>query len=76
MATHADDLPSLEELEGNFDIIFLDADKGNYQLYLDRILDRRLLSPRGVVFVDNGKPSFLLDCRAIALDTVYGLNDH
>ena len=60
MVTHADNLPRLEELEGNFDLIFFDADKGNYQLYLDRILDRRLLSPRGVIFVDNGKQSFLI----------------
>ncbi|KAL2059190.1 hypothetical protein ABVK25_000482 [Lepraria finkii] len=44
---------TLEHAEGQFDLIFLDADKHNYQLYMNRILERRLLSPHGVVFVDN-----------------------
>lgn len=44
---------TLEKVEGEFDLIFLDADKHNYQLYMDLILSRRLLSRRGVVFVDN-----------------------
>lgn len=57
-ATYAiDNCSRLEELDGQFDIIFLDADKHNYQLYMDRLLDRRLLSPNGVIFVDNGKRS-------------------
>ncbi|KAK3171658.1 hypothetical protein OEA41_003742 [Lepraria neglecta] len=43
----------LEHVEGQFDLIFLDADKHNYQLYMNRILERRLLSPHGVVLVDN-----------------------
>ena len=46
---------SLEQVDGQFDIIFLDADKHNYQVYMDTILERRLLSPHGVVFVDNGR---------------------
>ena len=46
---------SLEQVDGQFDIIFLDADKHNYQLYMNAILERRLLSPHGVVFVDNGR---------------------
>ena len=46
---------SLEQVDGQFDIIFLDADKHNYQLYMNNILERRLLSPHGVVFVDNGR---------------------
>ena len=47
----------LEGLEGHFDIIFMDADKHNNSLYVNRILDQRLLSPHGVIFVDNGKQS-------------------
>ena len=53
--TRIDDGESrLEHVEGQFDLIFLDADKHNYQLYMNRILERRLLSPHGVVLVDNG----------------------
>ena len=44
----------LEQVEGHFDLIFLDADKHNYQIYIDRILERRLSSPQGIVLVDNG----------------------
>ena len=45
---------SLEQVEGEFDLIFLDADKHNYQVYLNLILGRKLLSPHGVILVDNG----------------------
>jgi len=45
----------LEKIEGEFDLIFLDADKTNYQGYMNLILERRLLSPKGIVLVDNGK---------------------
>ena len=45
---------SLEGLAGSFDIIFLDVDKINYGLYVEIILSKRLLSPRGVIFCDNG----------------------
>lgn len=42
-----------EQIHGQFDLVFLDADKHNYQVYLDAILSRRLLAPRGVILVDN-----------------------
>ena len=45
----------LSKVEGEFDLIFLDADKHNYLKYLDIILTRRLLSPHGIILVDNGK---------------------
>ncbi|KAL9034182.1 MAG: hypothetical protein Q9214_007162, partial [Letrouitia sp. 1 TL-2023] len=44
---------SLKNVGGEFDLIFLDADKHNYQTYLDLILTRRLLSPNGIIVVDN-----------------------
>lgn len=36
-----------------FDVIFIDADKAGYTDYLNTVLDRGLLSPQGVVCVDN-----------------------
>lgn len=44
----------LASLDGQFDIIFLDADKVNYTTYISIILDKKLLSARGVIFCDNG----------------------
>ncbi|KAK4696556.1 hypothetical protein P7C71_g1389, partial [Lecanoromycetidae sp. Uapishka_2] len=44
---------TLQKLEGEFDLIFLDADKQNNGLYLNIILERRLLSPKGIVLLDN-----------------------
>jgi len=46
-------LSSLRELQGEFDLIFLDADKTNYQAYVDMILERKLLSARGIILLDN-----------------------
>lgn len=36
-------------------MIFLDADKQNNEGYINTILERRLLSPNGIILVDNGK---------------------
>ncbi len=36
-----------------FDFVFLDADKGGYQSYLDLLLDSDLLAPGAVIAVDN-----------------------
>jgi caffeoyl-CoA O-methyltransferase len=44
-------LESLERLQGPFDFAFLDADKGNYPRYYERVME--LLRPGGVVAVDN-----------------------
>ena len=44
-------LETMAELTGPFDLIFIDADKLNYVNYYRRAME--LLSPRGVILVDN-----------------------
>jgi caffeoyl-CoA O-methyltransferase len=44
-------LETIEKLEGEFDLVFLDADKVNYLRYYEALLPR--LSPRGLLVVDN-----------------------
>jgi caffeoyl-CoA O-methyltransferase len=44
-------LETLRGLTGPFDLIFIDADKGNYLNYYRRALE--LISPTGVILVDN-----------------------
>jgi caffeoyl-CoA O-methyltransferase len=44
-------LDTMRHLEGQFDLIFIDADKINYLNYYRRALD--LLSPQGVILIDN-----------------------
>lgn len=44
-------LDTLRQLEGPFDLVFLDADKTNYVHYYEEAL--RLLRPGGVILVDN-----------------------
>ena len=47
-------VPALEtigRLEGDFDLVFLDADKGGYIGYYEAVLPR--LSERGLIVVDN-----------------------
>jgi caffeoyl-CoA O-methyltransferase len=48
-----DALPVLQSVDGDFDLIFLDADKPNYITYFETILARDLLRPRGLLVVDN-----------------------
>jgi caffeoyl-CoA O-methyltransferase len=42
---------TVRSLEGPFEVIFIDADKGNYINYYEAVLP--LLAPRGVIAVDN-----------------------
>jgi caffeoyl-CoA O-methyltransferase len=44
-------LETLRTLQGPFDLIFIDADKGNYVNYYEAALP--LLAPRGLIAVDN-----------------------
>jgi len=46
-----DALEIIPTLEGNFDLIFLDADKEHYPEYLDLVLEK--LSPDGLLMIDN-----------------------
>ncbi|XP_044714491.1 o-methyltransferase domain-containing protein [Hirsutella rhossiliensis] len=42
-----------KKLSGQFDIIFVDANKEGYQNYVQYILDHKLLAPEGLIMCDN-----------------------
>ena len=44
-------LEAMKELNGKYDLVFIDADKNNYSNYLDWALEH--LSPNGFIVVDN-----------------------
>merc|ERR1719420_2312182 len=46
-------LDSLPKLEGEFDMVFVDANKAEYRRYVELILEHKLLSSRGVIICDN-----------------------
>ncbi len=46
-------LATLSELDAQFDLVFLDADKGGYRAYFEAVLERGLLAPGGLLCVDN-----------------------
>lgn len=44
----------LPTLTGQFDLIYIDAAEEEYEAYTRYILDHKLLSPEGVILVDDG----------------------
>lgn len=46
-------LDSLPKLTGQFDMVFIDANKAEYKRYLEILLEKNLISPTGVVVCDN-----------------------
>lgn len=44
-------LDIIPQLEGKFDLIFIDADKPNYPAYFELIIDR--INPGGIILTDN-----------------------
>lgn len=57
---------TLKTLEGEFDLIFVDANKDGYAGYVKTILDQGLLSANGIILCDNGKPFLTLFSKANA----------
>ena len=48
---HGDEKKIIPELDFNFDLVFIDADKSNYCIYFDLILPK--LNKGGIIIVDN-----------------------
>lgn len=46
---------SIKKLTGEFDIMFVGANKDGYEVYVKLILDKKLLSPTGFIICDNGE---------------------
>jgi predicted O-methyltransferase YrrM len=44
---------SIEKLTGEFDLVFVDANKDGYEGYVKQILDKKLLSKSGIILCDN-----------------------
>jgi len=46
-------LESFPKLTGQFDMVFVDANKSEYKRYVELMLERDLLAPGGTIFCDN-----------------------
>ena len=67
-------LETIAALQGEFDFVFIDADKPNYANYLDAVLPR--LSARGLIAVDNTLWSGrVVDPQDEATRTMVAFND-
>jgi len=61
-------LETIDSLPGPFDLVFIDADKGNYPAYYEAVLPK--LAPRGVILADNTLWSGrILDTDDTSVDT-------
>ncbi|KAL2140869.1 hypothetical protein VTI28DRAFT_3160 [Corynascus sepedonium] len=63
---------TLQTLTGEFDLIFVDANKDGYAGYVQTILDKKLLSPNGIILCDNVFARGL----SVGPDCAPWLNDH
>jgi len=70
-------LETMSDLDGPFDLVFIDADKGNYRNYYEAALPK--LSPRGLIAVDNTLWSGRVADRSDDSETTVAIrefNDH
>ena len=68
-------LKSLEALEGPFDLVFIDADKGNYKNYYEAVLPK--LKSGGIILIDNVLWSgAVLDPKTEDDKAIVDLNNH
>ena len=68
---------SIEKLSGQFDIIFVDANKDGYETYVKQILDKKLLTPTGFIMCDNGEFSYPFGMsRHLILPSLRSWYDH
>jgi caffeoyl-CoA O-methyltransferase len=65
-------LETLATLEGPFDLVFIDADKGGYVDYYEAVLPK--LSPRGVIAADN--TLFGLESEGENAQAISRFNEH
>ncbi len=63
---------SLASLEGPFDLVFIDADKGGYIDYYETVLPK--LAPNGVILADN--TLFGLDSEGETAQAIARFNEH
>jgi caffeoyl-CoA O-methyltransferase len=67
-------LDTIAQLEGEFDLVFIDADKENYDNYFEAVLPR--LSARGLIAIDNTLWSGrVLDPQDESTRAIAALND-
>ena len=65
---------TIEKLEGEFDLVFIDADKEGYDAYYEAVLPR--LSARGLIAIDNTLWSGrVLDPQDESTEKIAALND-
>ena len=61
---NGDAFETVKKIDGNFDMIFMDANKSMYKYYLDTLLPK--LNPGGIVVCDNILYKGMVSCDALA----------